>query len=222
MLESWHDFMADDDAWIAVLTGRGPAFCAGLDVKERVASGAPGLGLPEIPVRDIYWHGEVDKPVIAAVNGVAMGGGFLLTSQADLRLAAPEATFQVIEVWRGGIGLYDAVLTAENLPYAIAAELLCGEPMTAERAYQVGFINRVVEPERLVDAALELARGLTQRPPLAVDYNLRILRRLRRLGVPDDVAQLGQRYLAELRGTADTKEAIAAFLERRPARFTRR
>lgn len=219
LAESWQRFAKDDDARIAILIGNGNSFCAGMDIKERLASGEPGLGLPKIPVRDPFWFEELEKPTIAAVNGYALGGGFFLASRADFRIAVPSALFQITEVVRGNIAGYEALLTRENLPYAIAAELAAGGMLTAERLYQVGFINRLAEPNRLLETALEFATELTQRPPLAVDYNLRLLRRLSRLPLPDDLAEQARRYSHELQHSEDLQEALRAFLEHRAPVF---
>jgi len=130
LAESWQRFAADEDARVAILTGTENSFCAGMDIKERLASGEPGLGLPKIPVRDPFWFEELEKPTVAAINGYALGGGFFLASRADFRIAVPSALFQITEVVRGNIAGYEAVLTRENLPYAVAAELAAGGMLT--------------------------------------------------------------------------------------------
>ena len=222
LAESWQQFAADDDAHIAILTGTGKSFCAGMDIKERLASGKPGLGLPQIPVRDLFWFEELEKPTIAAVNGYALGGGFFLASRADFRLAVSSAIFEITEVVRGTIAGYEAVLTRENLPYAIAAELAAGGRLTAERLYQVGFLNRLAEPGQLLDTAMALATDLIQRPPLAVDYNLRLVRTLSRLALPADLTEQARQYSRELQHSEDLKESLRAFIEHRPPAFRKR
>ena len=219
LAESWQRFAADDDARVAILTGTGNSFCAGMDIKERLASGEPGLGLPKIPVRDPFWFEELEKPTVAAINGFALGGGFFLASRADFRIAVPSALFQITEVVRGNIAGYEAVLTRENLPYAVAAELVAGGILTAERLYQVGFLNRLAEPDRLLETAIAFATDLTQRPPLAVDYNLRLLRTLSRMPLPGEVTEQARRYSHELQHSEDLQEALRAFIERRAPVF---
>jgi enoyl-CoA hydratase/carnithine racemase len=216
LAESWQRYAADSDARIAILTGTGNTFCSGMDIKERLASGEQGLGVPHIPIRDPFWFQELDKPTVAAVNGYAFGGGFFFASYADFRIAVPSAIFEITEVVHGVVAGHDIVFLRENLPYAIAAELAAGGRVTAERLYQVGFINRLAEPGRLLETAVAFAEEIVQRPPLAVDYNLRLLRSLSRLPAPQNIAERAQHYTRELQQSEDLKESLRAFLEHRP------
>jgi len=216
LAESWQRFAADDDARIAVLVGTGNSFCAGMDIKERLTDGERGLGLPQLPVRDPFWFEELEKPTIAAVNGYALGGGFFLASRADFRVAVPSAVFEITEVVHGTVAGYEVLLTRENLPYAIAAELAAGGRLTAERLYQVGFINRLAEPERLLETAVAFAAEILRRPPLAVDANLRLLRTLSRVPLPAEVSERARQYARELQQSEDLQESLRAFLEHRP------
>lgn len=219
LAENWQRYAADPDARIAILTGTGNTFCAGMDIKERLASGEPGLGLPQIPIRDPFWFEELQKPTIAAVNGYAVGGGIYFASRADFRIAVPEAVFEITEVAHGVATGYDLVFIRENLPYAVAAELAAGLRLTAERLYQVGFINRLAEPEHLLETAIAFATEILRRPPLAVDYNLRLLRALSRLPAPREIADRAAQYARELQQSDDLKESLRAFLEHRPPVF---
>jgi enoyl-CoA hydratase/carnithine racemase len=216
LAESWQRFAADNDARIAILIGTGSSFCAGMDIKERFSSGERGLGLPSIPIRDPFWFDELEKPTIAAVNGYAFGGGFFLASRADFRIAVPSAIFEITEVVHGTVAGYEVLLTRENLPYAIAAELAAGGRVTAERLYQVGFINRLAEPERLLETAVAFATEILRRPPLAVDANLRLLRMLSRAPLPAEVSNRARQYARELQQSEDLQESLRAFLEHRP------
>ncbi len=215
LAHSWQQFAADDDARIAILTATGSAFCAGMDIKERFASGAAGLGLPEVPVRDPFWFEELEKPTIAAVNGYALGGGFFMASRADFRIAVPTAIFEVTEVVHGTIAGHDVVLTRENLPYAIAMELAAGGRLSGERLYQVGFINRLAEPQQLRDTAVGFASEILGRPPLAVDANLRLVRSLSREPLPEELNERARQYTRSLQQSDDLKESLRAFLEHR-------
>lgn len=216
LAESWRRFAGDRGARIAILTGTGNTFCSGMDIKERLASGEAGLGVPQLPVRDLFWHEELEKPTIAAVNGYAFGGGFYFASHADFRIAVPSALFEITEVVHGVAAGHDLVLLRENLPYAIAAELAAGGRVTAERLYQVGFINRLAEPGQLLETAVAFAEGILRRPPLAVDYNLRLLRALSRLPMPTALSERARQYNHELQQSEDLKESLRAFLEHRP------
>jgi enoyl-CoA hydratase/carnithine racemase len=216
LAESWQRFAADREARIAILTGTGNTFCSGMDIKELLGSGEQGLGLPQLPSRDPFWHEELDKPTIAAVNGYAFGGGFYFASRADFRVAVPSALFEITEVVHGVAAGHDLVLLRENLPYAIAAELAAGGRVTAERLYQVGFINRLAEPGQLLATAVAFAEEILRRPPLAVDYNLRLLRTLSRLPMPAEVRDRAAQYNRELQQSEDLRESLRAFLEHRP------
>ena len=220
LAEAWTRYQAEDDAWIAILTGRGRAFCAGRDIKERQAEGEVGTGLPKSTVRDPFWKDELEKPTIAAVNGPALGGGFFLAARADLRVAAESATFQITEVVRGSLAGFH-IGTWHNLPSGIAAELAVGETLTARRAYEVGFVNRLVPDGQALPAAIQWAEGILERPPLAVDYNLRLARRLRTRRVPDVIWEQAKAWQAELVRGHDLNESFRAFLERRKPVYRR-
>ena len=220
LAEAWAHYERDDDAWIAILTGNGRAFCAGRDIKERQAEGDQGLGLPKSSVRDPFWHDELDKPTIAAVNGYALGGGFFLAARADLRVAAESATFQITEVIRGSLAGFQ-IEAWHNLPTGIAAELAIGETLTARRAYEVGFVNRLVPDGQALAAARQWAEAILERPPLAVDYNLRLARRLRNRRIPQEIWDQAKTWQAELARSADLQESFRAFLEKRKPVYRR-
>ena len=149
-----------------------------------MASNDTNIRLPELPIEDPYFINDTyQKPVIAAVNGIAVGGGFWLTMQADLRVAAESAYFQISELLRGiPTGVYPAEfwIARENLPYVIQAELLSGMKLDARRAYEVGFVNKIVPDGQVLEAAREMAEQFISVPPLAPYYNLKLFRRLRR------------------------------------------
>ena len=224
LAQAWNRFLDDNDAWVGILTGPPHlAFCAGLAIKERLGSGKPGLGLPKVPVRDPFFEYELDKPTIAAVNGHALGGGFFLTIRADLRVASENATFQITEVVRGGIVGWD-LEQWENLPYAVAAELASGALLTARRAYEVGLINRLVPEGQALDAALEMAENLMKIPPLAVHYNLKLMRDLKRarMVIGHRLWDVARSHNRELQGTQDVKESLLSFVEKRAPVYQRR
>src|SRR5208282_6834995 len=119
----WTSFRRDDALEVAIFTGAGRAFCAGEDMKESLADGAPGGRKPA--QEDPFNSGALEKPVIAAVNGFAMGGGFMLVERTDLRVAARGAVFEVSEAKRWLLGGYNHGHIA-NLPYPIAMEMALG------------------------------------------------------------------------------------------------
>jgi enoyl-CoA hydratase/carnithine racemase len=165
--EGWTRFEADDAARIAILTGTGEkAFCAGGDLKEMVETGM------KVPPRDMYALPydsiELSKPTIAAVNGVAFAGGWMIAQACDLCVASTNAKFAITEVKVGRGSPWSAPLI-HMIPQRIFMEIvLTGKPITAERAYEIGLVNRLAEPGGALDAALELAREVLDGAPLSV------------------------------------------------------
>jgi enoyl-CoA hydratase/carnithine racemase len=159
-------FNHDETAKVLVLTGAGSAFCAGGDLKEMAETGLAVPPLDFIP--QIGRNIEVAKPTIAAVNGVAYAGGFLLAQACDLCVAASSARFAVTEV-KVGRGSPWAAPLGWMIPPRLAMEiLLTGDAISAERAYEIGLVNRVVPDERLVDEAQKLAETIAANAPLSV------------------------------------------------------
>ena len=206
-----------------VITGTDPAFCSGDDVREVMGGGgegsAPTMATPRLtPAADALLH--TDVPVIAAVNGAAVGWGMELALMADIRVASERAKFGELFVLRGlcsdvaGIGRLASLIGRER-----AAELLfTGDVFDADTAASWGMVSRVVSHDRLVPTALELAEKIASRPPLAVQ---RLKAGLREALDPDWTA-LGEwvsRSLGELFRTHDHREGVRAFLERREPTF---
>lgn len=221
--DAWSRYRDDDDAWLAILTGEGRAFSAGADKSwfSRALEGEDSVGIfLDTILKDPYWSGELDKPTIVAVNGLAVGAGLDLVLRADLRVAAQSATFQLPEVERGNV-----VILWDNLPYAMAAEMISGGLLTAERAYQVGMLNRIVPDGEVPDAAMEMADSLLSKPPLALYHALKILRDMKNGGTMISRNLLNHFTTSlskELARTEDYKEAVAALLERKKPTFRRR
>jgi enoyl-CoA hydratase len=152
---------------VAILTGAGEkAFCAGGDLKEMTERQltVPPRDMFPVPGDSI----EITKPTIAAVNGVAFAGGWMIAQACDLCVASTSARFAVTEVKVGRSSPWAAPLI-HMIPQRIMMEiLLTGKPITAQRAYEIGLVNRVVAPEQLMSAALELASEILEGAPLSV------------------------------------------------------
>lgn len=218
---AWTRFRDDDAFKVAILTGVAGAFCVGEDLKESAARGGTGFA-PGLPY-DPFWNdarGPADalpKPVIAAVNGWAFGGGFIYTWMADLKVASRNAVFEISEARVFTVGAYEFGFT-DYLPWPVATELALGYRLSAERLYQLGFINQLVDEEsQVVGAAIEMAGHLLMLPPPALRNTLEVARRLRPQ-IPADVTAL----VAPWRAATDdpyAAEGRRAFLEKRPPRF---
>src|SRR3954466_14615916 len=169
---------ADDGLSVGVLTGAGGFFWAGMDLKAFVTGERPWVG-------DRGFAGIVQrasrKPLIAAVEGFAVAGGFEIALACDLIVAARGAKLGIPEVKRSLVAAGGALLRLpQRLPYGIAMEMaLTGDPMDAERAAELGVVNRLAEPGGAVDAAIELAAKIAPNAPLALDATKRILQQQR-------------------------------------------
>jgi enoyl-CoA hydratase/carnithine racemase len=201
-----------------VITGAGRSFCSGDDVREIMAGedGPPDVGrTPRLtPAADALLHTNV--PVVAAVNGAAVGWGMELTLMADIRVASENAKFGELFVKRG---LCTDVPGIARLALAVgrerAAELLfTGEIVTADRALELGLVSRVVAADDLLPTALELAHRIAANPPLAVQK----IKEGLRLALDPDWESLGRwvsSSLGELFKTEDHREGVRSFLEKR-------
>ena len=167
LFAAWDRFERDAKLRVAILTGAGDkAFCAGGDLKEMVERklAVPPRDMFPVPGDNI----ELTKPTIAAVNGVAFAGGWMIAQACDLCVASTRAQFAITEVKVGRSSPWAAPLI-HMLPQRIMMEIvLTGKPITAQRAYEVGLVNRIVEPDQLMKAALELAAEITDGAPLSV------------------------------------------------------
>ncbi|MBV1797580.1 enoyl-CoA hydratase/isomerase family protein [Siccirubricoccus sp. G192] len=210
----WTDFRRDEGLEVAIFTGAGRAFCAGEDMKESLQDGAPGGRRPA--QEDPFMSGALEKPVIAAVNGFAMGGGFMLVERTDLRVAVRGAVFEVSEAKRWLLGGYNHGHIA-NLPYPIAMEMALGFRFTAERFHELGFLNRLVEPEALMPSALEMARHLLTLPPASRVNTVHMMRQMRPAVGPDFLRLAAA--LHDHGAKSDLMESRAAFAEKRAPRF---
>jgi enoyl-CoA hydratase/carnithine racemase len=214
LARTWTDFRHSDELEVAIFTGTGRGFCAGEDMQESLKNGAPGGRRPD--VEDPFMSGELEKPVIAAVNGFAMGGGFMLVERTDLRVAVRGAVFEVSEAKRWLLGGYNHGHIA-NVPYPIAMEMALGFRFTAERFFDIGFINRLTEPDDLMPEALKMAEHLLTLPPASRVNTVHMMRQMRPSPGPD-MRRLAA-ALHEHGAKSDLMESRAAFAEKRKPQF---
>src|SRR6201997_3589343 len=214
LAETWTAFRHDNELEVAIFTGAGRAFCAGEDMKESLKDGAPGGRRPA--AADPFMTGALEKPVIAAVNGFAMGGGFMLVERTDLRVASRGVVFEVSEAKRWLLGGYNHGFIA-NLPYPVAMEMALGFRFTAERFYEIGFLNRITEPDDLIASALAMAEHLLTLPPASRVNTVHMMRQMRPAPSPDQQRLAGA--LHEIGAKSDLIESRAAFAEKRRPNF---
>ncbi len=214
LADAWTEFQDSREAEVAIYTGTGRAFCAGEDMKESLERGAPGGA----PVRrpDPFSSGKLNKPVIVAINGYAMGGGFQLVERGDLRVAVKGAVFEMSEAKRWLLGGYQHGHIAA-MPHAVATEMAFAFRFDAERLHALGFLNRVVEPEQLMAESFGMAKHLLSLPPASRVNTLAMMRAMRP-AVSDELTRLAD-ALREHGAKSDLMESRAAFAERRTPNF---
>ncbi|MGX9938099.1 crotonase/enoyl-CoA hydratase family protein [Advenella kashmirensis] len=206
---------ADDNLTVGILRGEGNTFCSGMDLKEfartqrRAVVPGRGLGgLAEAPPA---------KPLIAAVEGYALAGGFELALACDLIVAANNASFGLPEVKRGLVpGSGGMLRLPRRLPYHVAMEaLLTGDMIAARRAHELGLVNDLVEPGTALEAALKLAEKIAANGPLAVRTVKQIVTESQDWRT-DDMFALQNPRMAHIFSSEDAKEGATAFAEKRP------
>jgi len=161
------DFEADADMQVAILTGAGDkAFCAGMDLKEASDNSLQVPPRDYMPIVGDAIH--LSKPTIAAVNGVAYAGGWMLVQMCDLCIASENASFAITEA-KVGRGMPWAAPLGHMIPQRVMMELLLtADPINAQRAREIGFVNHVVPPDQLMPRALEMAQRIAANAPLTV------------------------------------------------------
>ncbi|SHH36706.1 crotonase/enoyl-CoA hydratase family protein [Pollutimonas bauzanensis] len=226
-----NDLNADLSVRAAILTGNGPSFCAGGNIKKMLADYGPGsgaaAGIPGKYVTGIQRIplalARLDVPLIAAVNGAAIGAGCDLACMCDIRIAADNARFAESFVKLGIIpGDGGSWFLPRIVGLARTYEMaFTGEPLDAQTALQWNLVSRVVPADTLLEAALEMANRIAVNPP----YQLRFTKRLIREGLHqrlEGLLELSRLYQTLSHHTEDHAEGIAALLEKRPANFAGR
>jgi 2-(1,2-epoxy-1,2-dihydrophenyl)acetyl-CoA isomerase len=222
LAEVMRRFNSSDSVRVGVITGTGRAFCAGRDMKAQADAIAVGDGQlrPRTysSTHNIFGLSDTDKPLVAAVNGYAIGQGWYMVLDCDIRLAASNAEFGMTEIPTGALGPY-WLAGAEGLTWALAAEFsLVGERVPAARLLSLGLLNAIVPPEDLMNEARRWANRLASLPPRHVQMTKQLMRRMRPM---PDRDMLGREVEARnrLAGLSDSREAVLAWQEKRPARY---
>lgn len=215
------DVEKDDEVYVVIITGAGRAFIAGADIGEMAPMNvAEGLAFSELGNRILMRVDMMEKPTIAAVNGFALGGGCELALSCDIILASEKAKFGQPEV---GLGITPGFSGTQRLPRRVgvakAKELIfSGKMIKADEAEKIGLVNAVYAPEALMDGALEMGKSFTKNAPIAVKYAKACIDRGMQMDIDDGIAVENELF-AMCFATADQKEGMGAFLEKRPAAF---
>ena len=231
LVEAWHRFDGDETARVVVITGNGDkAFCAGADLKTYTVDFA---SRPAPDFRQLHTDGpgfggitrnlDIGKPIVAAINGFAISGGFELALACDIRFCSPNAEFALQDV-KWGFHACDGGLI--RLPQIVglgrAMEIvLSGERVGAEEAFRIGLVNRIHPAEDLLSRSMDYAAMLARRAPLPQRFAKDVMRRS--VGLPlDEALRLESRSFHDLGQTEDIREGTTAFREKREARFVGR
>jgi enoyl-CoA hydratase len=205
----------EPDLWVGILTGTRTVFSAGSDLS------AGGDNKTERGGEYGIIRRKRRKPLIAAVEGYALGGGFEIVLACDLVVAAADATFGLPEVARAVLPTSGALFRApQGLPLNVAREMiLTGERISADRAERLGLVNLITDPGGALDGAVALAGKIVVNAPLSVQACVEAFRAI--VGADDALGwEVTQAAMASLSGTADTQEGVRAFLEKRPPLWT--
>ncbi|RLV50277.1 enoyl-CoA hydratase [Nocardioides mangrovicus] len=224
--EALEQAQADSDVRAVVVTGAGRGFCAGADLKE-MASGqdsyVPGHRDWDFAGLVRHW---LDKPVVAAVNGFALGGGTEIVLACDLVVIDEDAALGLPEVGRGLMAAAGGLIRLQRqVPFKVAAEVaLTGEPVCAARAYELGLVNRVASAGTALTEAVALAQRIASNAPLAVQETKRMLHRAAHAGSDwgDAAWSLNESSMEVVLGSDDAAEGARAFVERRAPHWSGR
>ena len=213
--EAWLKFKDDDSALVGIITGSGDrAFCVGYEVTpEALTISSAQLSTVTVPTTHSLW-----KPTIAAIKGYCLAGGWWIAQECDIRIASDDAEFGITQVNWGLMPAFTASLS-KYLPPGLALELLLvGERIKASRAYEIGFVNKLVSRSQVMATAVELAERIKRNAPVAVRKSKELFYK----GITMDdqtAADLTWKLFAENDETADSREGIEAYLQRRKPKY---
>ncbi|RMC37604.1 enoyl-CoA hydratase-related protein [Paracoccus alkanivorans] len=220
----WDAFAADPELWVAVLTGAGDkAFCAGNDLKA-TASGGNSRGMPPTGFSGLSSRFDLEKPIIAAVNGFAMGGGFETALSCDIIIASEHAKFALPEVKVGFFAAASGVQRLSRYIGRLAAQelMFTGRTIEAHEALRLGCCNEVVPHERVLPRALELAEQICEVSPSSVKATKRVLNRMAVTESLPQNLEYSREVQRDLARTEDFSEGVRAFVEKRKPNWVNR
>lgn len=216
--QAWEDFKRDEQSWVAVLSGAGDKdFCGGIaDYKDMMGQSGAVMRRPD----EFRWtarHLDIWKPVICAVNGICVGGGFHFVADSDIIICSDNATFYDTHVENGTVASWEPIGLSRRIPLGeVLRMFLLGssEAMTARRAYEIGLVSEVVPQAKLRSRATELAERIAEKAPLAVSGTVEATWRGLNVGLHDALTQ-GHYILTQNWSTEDHREGIRAFSQKR-------
>ena len=215
LFDAWRRFESDDAARVAILAAAGDrAFCVGRDLSEATDGTFRIESFPLIGISI-----EISKPTIAAVNGLALGGGFLFAQMCDLCVAADTATFSIPEAKLGRGAAWAAPLVGMLPPRVVMELLITAEPLPAQRMHELGFVNAIVPRAELAASARRMAASIAANAPLSVRACRRLVHAAAAAGTGPDRAA-AEAMFAGVYASADALEGLQAFRERRLPRWT--
>lgn len=221
LAKALNEFDGDAGAFVAIITGAGRTFCTGRDLKERASDNAEGAQArashsmsPDQP----YMWPQTWKPLIAAVNGFALAGGWSIAQMCDLRIATEESKLGITETKWSLLPPFGTILP-KMMPLSAVLELVfTAQPVTAQRAYEMGFLNKVVPADQLMPEAMAMAMQIAENAPLAVQYFKELAYRGLNMST-QDISYLTYHMYDQLLTTEDSKEGPRAFSEKRKPRW---
>ena len=216
--EIWNDFLKNPDLWVAILTGAGEkAFSAGNDLKYSAQAAQYRVNQPASGFAGLTNRFDRTKPIIAAVNGFAMGGGMETALSCDIIIASENAKFALPEV---KVGFFAAAGGVQRLSRQIGKKaaveiMLTGRSVGAEEALALGIANEVVSQEKLLEKAIEKAALIASNCPSSVKASMEALNHMDQLEEIPIALEKSYEIIDVLRNTEDHKEGVAAFVEKR-------
>ena len=222
--EAFTEIAANEDVSVVVITGEGRAFVAGADISQMSTMNATEGKAFGVQGSAVFRKIEnLDKPVIAAINGFALGGGCELAMACDIRIASNKAKIGQPET---GLGITPGFSGTQRLPRIVgpgkAKEIIyTAKPITADEAYRIGLVNSVVEPEALMDAEYAMAKQIAKNAPIALKYSKEAIDKGMQTDI-DSAISLENDLFALCFSTEDQKEGMKAFFEKRPAEWKKK
>jgi len=215
--EAIQQFDGEYDSYVAIITGAGRAFCAGRDLKERAADNEAGVQAKASDSmsrdRPFMWP-NTWKPTIAAINGFALAGGWSIAQMCDLRVASDDAQLGITETKWSLLPPFGATLPKSLSMSAVLELVFTAQPVSAQRAYDMGFLNRVVAPDQVMPEAMRFAEQIAENAPLALQYFKELAYKGQNM-TTEDVCQMTYEMYDKLLATEDSKEGPRAFAEKR-------